>query len=247
MWAERRPDVPLELVAATTDEAVDADPDRRGGRRPGPAADRPDRAARDPALHRDHGGRRPEGARPSPRPRRPRSRTWPTRSSCTRGTTPSPGPATGREGRRRIVPATTAEAIELVAAGVGVLVVPQSLARLHHRRDLAYRPLTDAPQSTRRSRLAGRRKHRADGGVHRDRPRPHGQQLAHPPSPGRPTTGRARPREEGTHPPPSRPSSVTVTLWSSPRGRMIADVGDDPRAAPSAMSRTSPYRSPRDR
>jgi len=44
-------------------------------------------------------------------------------------------------------PATTAEAIELVAAGVGLLVVPQSLARLHHRRDLTYRPLTDAPGS----------------------------------------------------------------------------------------------------
>ncbi|MEU2428491.1 LysR substrate-binding domain-containing protein [Streptomyces sp. NPDC007861] len=44
-------------------------------------------------------------------------------------------------------PATTADAIELVAAGVGVLVVPQSLARLHHRRDLTYRPLTDVVQS----------------------------------------------------------------------------------------------------
>ena len=44
-------------------------------------------------------------------------------------------------------PATTAEAIELVAAGVGLLVVPQSLARLHHRRDLTYRPLSDAPGS----------------------------------------------------------------------------------------------------
>jgi DNA-binding transcriptional LysR family regulator len=45
-------------------------------------------------------------------------------------------------------PETTADAIELVAAGVGVLVVPQSLARLHHRRDLTYRTLTDAPQSS---------------------------------------------------------------------------------------------------
>jgi DNA-binding transcriptional LysR family regulator len=45
-------------------------------------------------------------------------------------------------------PATTKEAVELVAAGVGLLVVPQSLARLHHRKDLTYRPLTDAPQSS---------------------------------------------------------------------------------------------------
>ncbi|MHC3467838.1 LysR family substrate-binding domain-containing protein [Streptomyces sp. 7R007] len=44
-------------------------------------------------------------------------------------------------------PATTADAIELVAAGIGLLVVPQSLARLHHRRDLTYRPVVDAPQS----------------------------------------------------------------------------------------------------
>lgn len=44
-------------------------------------------------------------------------------------------------------PATTADAVELVAAGVGLLVVPQSLARLHHRRDLIYRPVSDAPQS----------------------------------------------------------------------------------------------------
>ena len=44
-------------------------------------------------------------------------------------------------------PASTAEAVQLVAAGVGVLVVPQSLARLHHRKDLTYRPVVDAPQS----------------------------------------------------------------------------------------------------
>ncbi|GIG36993.1 LysR family substrate-binding domain-containing protein [Cellulomonas pakistanensis] len=44
-------------------------------------------------------------------------------------------------------PATTEEAVALVASGVGLLVVPQSLARLHHRKDLTYRPLTDAPGS----------------------------------------------------------------------------------------------------
>ncbi|MFE2811732.1 LysR family substrate-binding domain-containing protein [Streptomyces nigra] len=45
-------------------------------------------------------------------------------------------------------PATTADAVELVAANVGLLVVPQSLARLHHRKDLTYRTLVDAPQSS---------------------------------------------------------------------------------------------------
>lgn len=44
-------------------------------------------------------------------------------------------------------PATTGEAVELVASGSGLLLVPQSLARLHHRRDLTYRPMPDAPQS----------------------------------------------------------------------------------------------------
>ncbi len=42
-------------------------------------------------------------------------------------------------------PETTSDAVELVAAGLGALIVPQSLARLHHRKDLTYRPITDAP------------------------------------------------------------------------------------------------------
>ena len=46
-------------------------------------------------------------------------------------------------------PDATADAVELVAAGVGLLLAPQSLARLHHRRDLTYRELAEeqAPQS----------------------------------------------------------------------------------------------------
>jgi DNA-binding transcriptional LysR family regulator len=40
---------------------------------------------------------------------------------------------------------TTKGAIELVAAGMGVVIVPQSLARLYHRKDLTYRPIADAP------------------------------------------------------------------------------------------------------
>ncbi|MGW0997996.1 LysR family substrate-binding domain-containing protein [Streptomyces sp. NPDC002523] len=44
-------------------------------------------------------------------------------------------------------PATTPDAIDLVAANVGLLLVPQSLARLYHRKDLTYRPVTDAPRS----------------------------------------------------------------------------------------------------
>ncbi|MFF2183985.1 LysR family substrate-binding domain-containing protein [Streptomyces sp. NPDC058155] len=51
----------------------------------------------------------------------------------------------GRPANER--PATTEDAVELVAAGIGLLVVPQSLARLHHRKDLTYRPVSDAPES----------------------------------------------------------------------------------------------------
>lgn len=45
-------------------------------------------------------------------------------------------------------PATTADAIAIAAAGVGVVVTPMSLARLHHRRDATYRRLVDGPAST---------------------------------------------------------------------------------------------------
>ncbi|MFC4852013.1 LysR family substrate-binding domain-containing protein [Actinophytocola glycyrrhizae] len=54
------------------------------------------------------------------------------------------GPPGTRAAQR---PASTEDAVELVAAGIGLLVVPQSLARLHHRKDLTYRPLTDVPRS----------------------------------------------------------------------------------------------------
>ena len=44
-------------------------------------------------------------------------------------------------------PETTADAFAWVAASVGLLIVPQSLARLHHRKDLTYRTLHGAPES----------------------------------------------------------------------------------------------------
>ena len=42
---------------------------------------------------------------------------------------------------------TTADAVELVAAGIGVLVLPQSLGRLHQRRGLVARIVRGAPGS----------------------------------------------------------------------------------------------------
>jgi DNA-binding transcriptional LysR family regulator len=89
-------------------------------------------------------------------------------------------------------PSTTAAAVELVAASVGVLVVPQSLARLYHRRDLTYRPVTGAPTSSValawprdghndlveemigivRGRTANSTRGKADGAAARDKPVP---------------------------------------------------------------------------
>ena len=76
------------------------------------------------------------------------TRSPPRTSTASRSCFPSTTSSTGRtlpvppvEHR----PETVGEAVELVAAGVGILIVPQSLARLHHRKDLTYRPIVDAP------------------------------------------------------------------------------------------------------
>lgn len=45
----------------------------------------------------------------------------------------------------RLEPA--AEAIDLVVAGVGIVILPQSIARQHARKDLVARPITDAPET----------------------------------------------------------------------------------------------------
>ncbi|HEX6247133.1 MAG TPA: LysR family substrate-binding domain-containing protein [Nocardioidaceae bacterium] len=54
-----------------------------------------------------------------------------------------------------VPPLTVKEAVETVAAGVGIIVVPMSVARLHHRKDVVHRPVTDAPET--RIGLAWRR------------------------------------------------------------------------------------------
>jgi DNA-binding transcriptional LysR family regulator len=53
-----------------------------------------------------------------------------------------------RAERRDWPPMTDAQAIESAATGAGIVIVPQSIARLFHRKDLTYRPITDlAPRS----------------------------------------------------------------------------------------------------
>ena len=42
-------------------------------------------------------------------------------------------------------PMSVRDAVETVAAGTGVLIVPMSVARLHQRKDTTYRPVTDLP------------------------------------------------------------------------------------------------------
>jgi DNA-binding transcriptional LysR family regulator len=147
MWAERRPQVPLELVTATTDEAlelvrteaVDAAlvrlPIDRTGLHTIPLYTETTVAV----VPKDHVVTATEEATVADLADeivlRPQDDTlvW-------------PGDRPGRPAA--YAPSTTAEAIELVAAGIGLLVVPQSLARLHHRRDLTYRPMADAPGSS---------------------------------------------------------------------------------------------------
>lgn len=46
------------------------------------------------------------------------------------------------------VTTTVKDAVELVAAGVGVLLVPQSVARLYGRKDAVAVPIADAPETT---------------------------------------------------------------------------------------------------
>lgn len=43
---------------------------------------------------------------------------------------------------------TTADAIATAATGVGIVIVPMSLARLHQRKDAGHRPLRGGPTST---------------------------------------------------------------------------------------------------
>lgn len=145
-WAERRPHVPLELVTATTDEAVELIrtgavdaavlrlPIDRTGLHAIPLYTETTVAV----VPKDHvltaTAENTVADLADEIVLRPEDDTlvW-------------PGDRPGRAAA--FTPATTAEAIELVAAGVGLLLLPQSLARLHHRRDLTYRPLTDAPGS----------------------------------------------------------------------------------------------------
>jgi DNA-binding transcriptional LysR family regulator len=62
------------------------------------------------------------------------------------GTHPVPGvPPADPDGNPLDPVPTTADAVATVAANAGVAVLPMSLARLHRRKDVTYRPLLDGP------------------------------------------------------------------------------------------------------
>jgi DNA-binding transcriptional LysR family regulator len=46
-----------------------------------------------------------------------------------------------------VPPLTAKEAVETVAAGVGVVLLPMSVARLHNRKDVVHRPVADAAET----------------------------------------------------------------------------------------------------
>jgi DNA-binding transcriptional LysR family regulator len=53
-----------------------------------------------------------------------------------------------RDGTRvDVPPMSVKQAIETVAAGTGIVIVPMSVARLHNRKDVVYRPVTGVAES----------------------------------------------------------------------------------------------------
>jgi DNA-binding transcriptional LysR family regulator len=52
------------------------------------------------------------------------------------------------EPQRPWPPMTERDAIATVAAGTGIVIVPMSVARLYHRKDVVVRPVTDLPPTT---------------------------------------------------------------------------------------------------
>src|SRR4051794_16337105 len=43
---------------------------------------------------------------------------------------------------------TVKDAVEVVASGTGIVILPMAVARLHHRKDVTYRVVSDLPSTT---------------------------------------------------------------------------------------------------
>jgi hypothetical protein len=110
--------------------------------------------------------------------------------------------------------------IDLVVAGAGVLLVPQSVARGHSRRDMTYRVVTDAPSTT--IGLAWRKDNPhalADEVVGIVRGRTANSSRSAREREGRPSTARSRDSSDGPNPSPSRASSAHRSSGRSTSGR----------------------------
>ena len=55
--------------------------------------------------------------------------------------------AEARERAAAMPPMTTKQAVSVVATGSGMVIVPMSVARLHHRKDVVHRPVTGVAPS----------------------------------------------------------------------------------------------------
>lgn len=145
MWAERSPEVPLDLVQVTAGEAADQVRERGvhaallrvGGDREGLHAIPLYTEVSVVVVPKDHVIAAADEVTPGDLV--DEIVLHPLDDTLDWASPP------GRPALQR--PDTTGDAVELVAAGIGLLVVPQSLARLHHRKDLTYRTITDVPQS----------------------------------------------------------------------------------------------------
>lgn len=151
VWADRKPDVPLVVVRTDVDDQVTALHDRRVDvsfvRFPIDAAGLSTIALYDEVpvvmVPKDHPATVLDAVRatdlvdehllqdPDSVPE------WRDAAAAT------------RTAERRPLPEmeTMADAVALVAAGIGIVIVPQSVARLHHRKDVTYVPVVDVARS----------------------------------------------------------------------------------------------------
>ena len=103
-----------------------------------------------------------------------RSPTWRTSSSCSaRRTGSSP-----TSEQLAFPPMSAKEAVEVAAAGTGVVVLPMSVARLHHRKDVRQVRVTDLPETEVALAWLVERDDERDPGVRRRRARSDRAQLA---------------------------------------------------------------------
>lgn len=154
VWRDRLPDVPLDLVPV---EAADAPAALAEGRADAAIARLPvdkDVFSAIPLYEevpvvcasRDHVLAALEADEAVPVTELADETVWLALDDVLFGDGPVPGrPPATLDGQALDRPDTTPDALAVVASGAGVTIVPQSLARLHHRKDVVYRRVEGAP------------------------------------------------------------------------------------------------------